>query len=75
MGLTEDLKAASGSIDASLLPSSNDVVPLLGALIAYTEHGDKFLKAAGSDNATQDVSELLAGEDAKPKGDAQAKPK
>jgi hypothetical protein len=63
----DDLRTAAGAIDSSELPSSNEVVPLLGALIAYTEHGDKLFKAAGSENATADVSALLS--DA-PKDDA-----
>jgi hypothetical protein len=58
----DDLRAAAPSLDSSLAPSSNEVGPLLGALIAYQEHGDKFLKAAGSDNGPNEVSKLLAGD-------------
>jgi hypothetical protein len=60
MGLLDDLRAAAPSIDPSLAPSSNEVGPLLAALIAYQEHGDKFLKAAGSDDGPAKVSELLS---------------
>lgn len=60
MGLIDDLKTVAGNLDPSLQPSSNDVGPLLGALIAYTEHGDKVVKATEQGGA-QGVSELLAG--------------
>ena len=62
MGLLDDLRGAAAKVDPSLQPSSNEVGPLLGALIAYTEHGDKFLKAAESDNGAQEVSALLSGD-------------
>jgi hypothetical protein len=67
MGLIDELRTVAASLDPSLQPSSNEVGPLLGALIAYTEHGSAVVKAAESDNAAAAVSQLLAGDDA---GDA-----
>ena len=63
MGLLDDLRGASGQLDSSLQPTSNEVGPLLGALIAYSEHGQKFLDAAGDDDdGPGAVSKLLSGE-------------
>jgi hypothetical protein len=58
MGLLDDLRAAAPSLDPQFQPSSNEAGPVLGALIAYTEHADKFLKAAQEGTAA--VTELLA---------------
>ncbi|HKD16469.1 MAG TPA: hypothetical protein VKG23_01280 [Thermoanaerobaculia bacterium] len=66
MGLSDDLRAAAASIDPQFVPSSNETGPLLAALVAYTEHGDKFLKAAEGDDATAKVTELLADKPDKP---------
>jgi hypothetical protein len=60
MSLAHDLQTVAENLDPSLQPSSNDVGPLLGALIAYTEHGDKVVKAA-EQNGAAGVSELLSG--------------
>jgi len=60
MSLLDDLRAAADCIDPQFQPTSNETGPLLGALIAYTEHGDKFLKAAGQEDGTAAVTELLA---------------
>jgi hypothetical protein len=57
----DDLRAAAGSLDASLQPSSNETPALLGALIHYTEHGDAFLAAAEDGPAA--VSDFLASDD------------
>ena len=66
MALLDDLKAASANLDPSYQPATSDLAPILGALIAYSEHGDKFLDAA--DQGAQKVSDLLsdvhAGHDA-----------
>jgi hypothetical protein len=60
MSLLDDLRGVSQCLDPQFQPSSNETGPLLGALIAYTEHGDKLLKAAGEDDGTAAVTELLA---------------
>jgi hypothetical protein len=73
VSLLDELRKAAGQLDPSLQPSSNEVGPILGALIAYTEHGDKFLKAA--DKGAGDVSELLAGGEEPPKPAATGAPK
>ena len=62
VGLIDDLRTVAASLDPSLQPSSNEVAPLLGALVAYTEHGDKVVKAA-EQNGSAGVSELLSGDD------------
>jgi hypothetical protein len=59
MSLMDDLRTVAASLDPSLAPSSNEVGPLLGALIAYTEHGDKIVQAA-EDGGSAGVSDLLA---------------
>jgi hypothetical protein len=58
--LLEDLQTVAANLDPSLQPSSNDVGPLLGALVAYTEHGSAVVKAAESDNGPAAVSKLLS---------------
>jgi hypothetical protein len=60
MTLMDDLRTVAARLDPSLAPSSNEVGPLLGALIAYTEHGEKVVKAAEGDNGSTGVSELLS---------------
>ena len=60
MSLLDDLRAAAASLDPQFQPSSNETGPLLGALIAYTEHGDKLFKAAGEQDGIAAVTELLA---------------
>ena len=60
MGLLDDLIAASASLDPSLQPATSQLAPILGALVHYEEHGDKFLKAAAA--GPEAVSSLLAGE-------------
>jgi hypothetical protein len=62
MGLVDDLETVAGSLDPSLQPSSNDLAPMLGALIAYTEHGPAVLKAAKE--GPEALSELLSSESA-----------
>ncbi len=70
MGLLDDLRASAGHLDSSLQPSSNEVAPLLGALIAYQEHGDKFLKAESGEDVSKLLSEAPAGEGASKAADA-----
>ena len=60
MSLIDDLRQAAGSLDPQFQPSSNETGAILGALVAYVEHGDKFLQAAQDDNGTAAVTELLA---------------
>jgi hypothetical protein len=57
MGLLDDLREAVPSLDAQFQPSSNEVGPLLGALVHYQEHGQAFLVAAA--DGTDAVTELL----------------
>jgi len=76
VSLLDDLRAAAPALDPQFQPSSNETGPLLGALVAYVEHGDKFLKAAGEDDATAAVTELLAptGDDASTGASSSAAP-
>lgn len=60
MGLMDDLRTVAGNLDPSLQPSANELGPLVGALIAYTEHGDAVVKAAEGDDGPAAVSELLS---------------
>ena len=60
MGLMEELQTVAAHLDSSLQPSSNEVGPLLGALIAYTEHGSAVVKAAEGENGAAAVSDLLS---------------
>jgi hypothetical protein len=62
MSLIEDLRTVADSLDPSLAPSSNEEGPMLGALIAYTEHGPAVLKAAKE--GPEALSELLSSESA-----------
>jgi hypothetical protein len=61
MALIDDLRTVAAHLDPSLQPSSNEVGPLLGALIAHTEHGDAVVTAAESEDGAAAVSELVAG--------------
>jgi hypothetical protein len=63
MSLMDDLRTVAASLDPSLAPSTNEVGPLLGALIAYTEHGDKAVKAVNE--GPEALSELLSSESPK----------
>jgi hypothetical protein len=62
VSLIEGLREVAASLDPSLQPSSNEVGPMLGALVAYTEHGPAVLKAAKEGPAA--LSELLSSESA-----------
>jgi hypothetical protein len=61
VSLLDDLTAASASVDTQYQPSSNQVPGLLAALVAYTEHGDAFLEAAGEDDGGDSLNKLLSG--------------
>jgi hypothetical protein len=62
MGLLDDLRQAAPAVDQQFVPGSNDTPGVLAALIVYTEHGDKFLKAAQDDDDPRGkVTELIAG--------------
>jgi hypothetical protein len=61
VSLLDDLTAASASVDTQYQPSSNQVPGLLAALVAYTEHGDDFLEAAGEDDGGDSLNKLLSG--------------
>jgi hypothetical protein len=58
MSLLDDLKAGAAAIDQALQPSSNEIPSLLASVVAFLEHGDKYLQAveAGAD----EVHNLLA---------------
>jgi len=58
MSLLDDLKKAAEAIDVQFQPAFNDIIPVLGALVHYTEHGDSLLKAA--ETGVDDVTKLLA---------------
>ena len=60
MSLLDDLRAAAGAVDPQFQPTSNELPGVLAAVAAYMEHGDKFLKAAGQEDGTAAVTELLA---------------
>jgi hypothetical protein len=60
MSLLDDLRQAAGSVDPQFQPTSNETTGVLAALVAYTEHGDEFLKAAADEDGTAAVTELLA---------------
>jgi hypothetical protein len=62
VSLLDDLRAVAARLDPQYQPTSNEVGPLLGALIAHTEHGDKLTKAAEDDENPNAVNELVAGE-------------
>jgi hypothetical protein len=64
MGLLDDLREAVPSLDAQFQPSSNEVGPLLGALVHYQEHGQAFLDAAKE--GTDAVTELVDPAPAEP---------
>jgi len=66
MGLIEELQAVASNLDPSLQPSSNEVGPMLGALIAYTAHGSAVVKAAEKGPAA--VSELLSKQETSSSG-------
>jgi hypothetical protein len=67
MGLLDDLRDASKSLDPSEQPSANETSAVLGSVVHFLEHGPAFLAAAA--DGPQAVSDLLAGDSA-PKDDA-----
>lgn len=54
----DTLRKIAAELDPSLQVGSNEVQPLLSALILYAEHGDALAKAA--EDGAQAVSDLLA---------------
>lgn len=58
MSLLTDLRTVASKIDPSLLPTANEVLPLVGAVIHYLEYGDKLIQAA--EKGAEDVSALLS---------------
>ena len=68
MSLLDDLTAAAQSIDATSQPSSNQVPGIVAALVLYTEHGDKFLKAA--EDGPPAVTALSSGQNPAEPADA-----
>jgi hypothetical protein len=62
MGLLNDLRALADRVDPSVLPQSNEVGKLLGALIYRVEHGEQAL-AELTEKDAQQVTDLFAGID------------
>lgn len=60
MALIDELRALDQEMPPSHTPTGNEIPQLLGALIAYVEHGDKFVKAA-SDEDPMKLANLLGG--------------
>lgn len=59
MSLLDDLRHAAKSLDPQFQPQTNELQSILGALLVFAEHGEKFLTAA-KDGGTAGVSELVA---------------
>jgi hypothetical protein len=74
MGLIDDLRQAAPAVDPQFQPSTNELPGMVGALVAYVEHGDKFLKAAqDEENASGKVTDMLSnGTEPAPKAPAAA---
>jgi hypothetical protein len=60
MPLLNDLREIADRVDPSVLPQSNEVSKLLGALIYRVEHGEDAL-ASLTEKDAQEVSDLFAG--------------
>lgn len=60
MALYDDLRAIAEKIPPSHQPTASELGAIVGAAIAYQEHGKKLLDAANSDDP-QDLAELLGG--------------
>lgn len=58
MSLIDDLRKAADALPPSHKPTVNEVIDLLGAWIAYAEHGVEFLHAA--EQGQQAVADLFA---------------
>ena len=74
MSLIDDLRHIGAHLDPSLGLTSNEVVPVLSALIHYHKHGEELVKAA--EEGPEAVSELLSPasvETAVAEGEADAK--
>jgi hypothetical protein len=74
MSLMEDLRAVAAALDQQFAPSSGETGPLLGALIAYNEHGDRIVAAAKEENALAAVTEVMAPSAPAPETTAQPAP-
>lgn len=57
MSLLSQLRNAGHALDVQFQPASNEIQSILGALVHYAEHGDKFLEAA--ETGVDDVVKLL----------------
>lgn len=64
MSLLDDLKAGAKSIDSALQPTSNEIPSLLASVVAFLEHGDKYLQAVEA--GAEEVHGLLAPPPAEP---------
>jgi len=58
MALIDDLRGIASEIPPSHSPSANELSGVVGALIAYVEHGKAVLDAASD---PQKLAELLGG--------------
>lgn len=70
MSLLDDLKAGAKSIDSALQPTSNEIPSLLASVVAFLEHGDKYLQAVEA--GAEEVHGLLAPPPAEPEPAAPA---
>jgi hypothetical protein len=65
MGLLNDLRDIADKIDSSLLPTSQELPGLVGALVYRVEHGAEFVSDLAEKEA-QDVSEWIADRESGP---------